>query len=210
MYLPLLCLCSLLVSLSIASPAPAFKYIWDPPRNAAERLARDAHLAELGLLDKRTVFPDYPPSCKLCEKDYPNIQSCANASVVLSQPSAIIAQPLLFVDVINCACTDTFKSAYPQCVDCFTQTNQTAFLGPQDGNLSSVVTGMRTICALLSTLLGGVASKNSELPGQTPITVSDSSALRQWVSAFDGMRSAAFGTITALVGVAVGTWTVFV
>jgi len=38
-----------------------------------------------------------------------------------------------FIDVIQCACTDTFQSAYPQCVDCFTQTNQTAFLVPQNG-----------------------------------------------------------------------------
>jgi hypothetical protein len=63
---------------------------------------------------------------------------------------------------------------------------------------------------MLSTLLGGVATKNSELPGQTPITVSDSAALRRWVSAFDGMRGAAFGIITALIGVAIGGWTVFV
>lgn len=68
---------------------------------------------------------------------------------------------------------------------------------------------MRQICGMLSTLLGGVASKNSELPGQTPITVPTSSALRQWVGAFDGMRGAAFGMITVLVGVVVGGWTVF-
>ena len=61
---------------------------------------------------------------------------------------------------------------------------------------------------MLSTLLGGVASQNSELPGQTPITVPSSAALRQWVGAFDGMRGAAFGMVLALVGVAVGGWTV--
>lgn len=69
---------------------------------------------------------------------------------------------------------------------------------------------MNQICAMLSTLLGGVASKNSQLPGQTPITVSDSSALRQWVGAFDGTRGAVFGMITALVGMTVGGWTVLV
>lgn len=92
MYLAFLCLLSMFASVSIASPASALKYAWDPPRNAAEMLARDAHLQELGLesgLSKRTQFPDYPPSCKLCEKDYPNIQSCANASVVFSQPSVV-------------------------------------------------------------------------------------------------------------------------
>lgn len=69
---------------------------------------------------------------------------------------------------------------------------------------------MREICAMLSTLFGGVASGNSQLPGQTPITVSDSSAFHQWAGAFDGMRGAAFGMLAALVGVAVGGWTVFV
>jgi len=92
MYLALLCLLSILASVTIASPAPALKYAWDPPRNAAEKLARDAHLEELGLesgLSKRTEFPDSPPSCKLCERNYLNIQSCANASVVFSQPSVV-------------------------------------------------------------------------------------------------------------------------
>ena len=45
----------------------------------------------------------------------------------------MIYEPTRFIDVIQCACTDTFQSAYPQCVDCFTQTNQTAFLVPDNG-----------------------------------------------------------------------------
>src|SRR5258706_2350801 len=92
MYFALLYLLSILASVSIASPSPALKYAWDPPRNAPEKLARDAHLEALGLesgLSKRTQFPDNPPSCKLCEKNYINIQSCANASVVFSQPSIV-------------------------------------------------------------------------------------------------------------------------
>ena len=59
---------------------------------------------------------------------------------------------------------------------------------------------MRQVCALLSTLQGGVATRNSELPGQTPITVTYSSALRQWVSTFDGMRGAAYEMTVARVG----------
>ena len=69
---------------------------------------------------------------------------------------------------------------------------------------------MRSVCAILPTLRGGVATVNSELPGQTPITVSDSSALRRWVSVSDGMHGTAFGMIIALIGVAIGGWTVFV
>jgi|SRR5258706_2152387 len=45
----------------------------------------------------------------------------------------MIYDPTRFIDVVQCACTDTFQSAYPQCVDCFTQTNQTAFLVPDNG-----------------------------------------------------------------------------
>jgi len=96
MYLALLCLLSILASISVASPAPALRYARDPPRNAAEKLARDAHLEALGLesgLSKRTQFPDSPPSCKLCERDYTNIQSCANASVVFSQPKVVRSTP---------------------------------------------------------------------------------------------------------------------
>jgi hypothetical protein len=33
---------------------------------------------------KRTYFPDYPPSCQICEQNYNNIDSCANDSVVLA------------------------------------------------------------------------------------------------------------------------------
>ena len=78
------------------------------------------------------------------------------------------------------------------------------------GNISSVITGMRQVCALISTLWGGVATKNSQLPGQTPITVSNSSAVRQWVDAPDGIHGAAFGMIIALIGAVIGGWTVFV
>lgn len=38
---------------------------------------------------KRTEFPDYPPSCKLCERDFDNIDSCANASIVFANPQIV-------------------------------------------------------------------------------------------------------------------------
>jgi len=128
-------------------------------------------------LEKRTYFPDYPPSCQICEQHYSEIDSCANASIVFSDVATIMYNPLMFFSVIECACTDTFQSAYPQCVDCFEQTNQTVFLEPTNGqNLSSVITGMRQICALGSSIFGHVGSVNSELPGQTPITVASAGA----------------------------------
>lgn len=118
--------------------------------------------------------------------------------------------PLLFIDVIQCACADTFQSAYPQCVDCFEQTNQTAFLEPSNGaNLSTIVTNIRSICALGSVIFGGVASANSQLPGQTPITVtSASAALRQAGNVFAGLGKAGVLGASILVSVGMGVWTV--
>jgi len=177
-----------------------------------EREADDDHFEW-----KRTVFPDSPPSCPLCERNYDEIDSCANASVVLANVSQIMFNPLAFLDVIGCACTDTFQSTYPQCVDCFTQTNQTGFLVPDNGNLSSVITGMRQICALGSSIFGHVASVNSQLPGETPITVpSEGAALRRFSPILRlGLGAVPGGDVGLLIafssvilGFGMGVWTV--
>ncbi|PBK85696.1 hypothetical protein ARMGADRAFT_999456 [Armillaria gallica] len=112
-------------------------------------------------------FPDSPASCPICEQNYASIQNCAEAAPVLANFSMIIFNPGAFVDVIQCACTETFQSVFPQCVDCFQATNQTDVLEGND--LPSIVSGMRKICALESTLLGNVSESNGE------VTVSASS-----------------------------------
>jgi len=119
-------------------------------------------------LQHRTTpyFPSDPPSCPICEKDYWNINSCAQASPVLANFSMVIFNPGAFIDVMTCACTDTFRSAFPQCVDCFGQTNQTWVLD-QDETLPGVVNNLRDVCAFASTILGHVASADSELPSST-------------------------------------------
>ncbi|KAG8908246.1 hypothetical protein FRB99_008311 [Tulasnella sp. 403] len=114
-------------------------------------------------------FPQYPPSCQLCAQKYPEISSCADAAPIFENATQIIWNPGAFISVIQCSCTDTFQSFFPQCVDCFIQTNQTQVL--QTNNLPGVVSGIRTVCGMLSTLVGGVASTNRQLPSQTPITV---------------------------------------
>jgi len=159
---------------------------------------------------KRTYFPDYPPSCQICKQNYDNIDSCANASVVFANISEILYSPLSFFEVIQCACADTFQSAYPQCVDCFEQTNQTAFLEPSNGaNLSTIVTNIRSICALGSAVFGGVASANSQLPGQTPITVATAgAALRRAGNVFAGLGTAGVIGASIIVSVGMGVWTV--
>ncbi|KAJ3997487.1 hypothetical protein F5050DRAFT_1416914 [Lentinula boryana] len=119
-------------------------------------------------LQQRTVeptFPSSPASCPICEANYSSIQNCAEASPVLANFTTIIFNPGAFISVIQCSCTETFQSVFPQCVDCFEQTNQTDVLGAPD--LPSVLQGMRNICALESTLLGSAAATDGELPSST-------------------------------------------
>ncbi|KAI0072305.1 hypothetical protein K474DRAFT_1605370 [Panus rudis PR-1116 ss-1] len=108
---------------------------------------------------KRTdpFFPDQPPSCPICAQSYP----CAQAAPVLANFSMVIFNPGAFIDVIKCACTDTFQSAFPQCVDCFIKTNQSDVLNTPD--LPGIVNGMRQICAIESTLLGNVSVTDGEV-----------------------------------------------
>ncbi|THH07602.1 hypothetical protein EW145_g3272 [Phellinidium pouzarii] len=107
-------------------------------------------------------FTASPPSCPLCAQNYANINSCAAAAPVLANFTTVIFNPGAFIYVIKCACTDTFQSAYPQCVDCFTQTNQTAFLSASPSALPSIVTGIRNVCAVESTLLGNASAADGE------------------------------------------------
>lgn len=74
--------------------------------------------------------------------------------------SQIIFNPGAFIDVIKCACVDTFQSVFPQCVDCFLRTGQENVLNTP--NLPGVVDGMRKVCAVESALLGNVSAVNGE------------------------------------------------
>jgi len=198
----LLVLC-LQITLSSSSPVDLEERDWDLEERDVALEKRDAY------------FPDYPPSCQICEQHYSEIDSCANASVVLADIQEVIFAPLQFLTVIECACTDTFESYYPQCVDCFEQTNQTCFLEPANGgNLSSIVTGMRQICALGSSIFGHVGSVNSELPGQTPITVASAGAAFRRAGVHllgingEGIGPMLVGLGTIVMGFGMGVWTV--
>jgi hypothetical protein len=198
---PFVPLAALLLQLVSASPSPK------PTAAPNAFTARDVDIAvrdmAMAKVVKRTdpYFPESPPSCTICQKDWPNLQSCSNSCAVFANPALIIFAPQTFVDVIKCSCTDTFKASFPQCVDCFTLTNQTEVLQAQ--NLPAVLDGMRKICALESTLLGGVASTNSQLVGQTPISVAPPSS----TGAAKAQRSLPTGIwsegILGLLGVAV-------
>lgn len=152
----LLVLSALLVSLVSGAPSPSV-----------------THLLERSFHPRQTAQPYFPtsiPSCPICGASYANISSCAAAAPVLANYSQILFDPSGFIAVIECSCTDTFQAAYPQCVDCFQQTNQTQLL--QSNNLPSVVQGLRTVCGMVSALLGGVASTDRELPSDTATALS--------------------------------------
>ena len=66
----------------------------------------------------------------------------------------------------------------------FEQTNQTSFLDAPQNDLPSVLSGIQSICAIASTLLGGVATADGEVTPTSSIavpspTASTNAALRQ-------------------------------
>ncbi|PFH48848.1 hypothetical protein AMATHDRAFT_64528 [Amanita thiersii Skay4041] len=129
-------------------------------------------------------FPDSPPSCPICAKDYGSINSCAEAAPVLANFSMVMFNPGAFVDVIKCACTDTFQAVFPQCVDCFIKTNQSDILNTPD--LPDLVSNIRSICAVASTILGNVSAANGEtnttggVVVPSPTQTSSAQGLRFW------------------------------
>ncbi|KAF5375388.1 hypothetical protein D9615_007944 [Tricholomella constricta] len=111
-------------------------------------------------------FPDTPASCPICAQI--SYLCCAAAAPVLANFTNIIFNPGAFIDVIKCACTGTFQSAYPQCVDCFIKTNQEQVLDYNTEDLPGILDGMRRICALQSSLLGNVSEANGEVTPVAP------------------------------------------
>lgn len=66
----------------------------------------------------------------------------------------------------------------------FEQTNQTSFLDAPQSDLPSVLSGIQSICAIASTLLGGVATADGEVTPTSSMaipspTASTNVALRQ-------------------------------
>jgi len=127
----------------------------------------------LPFIARQTVqpyFPDTPASCPICEKGYPTINTCAEAAPALANFSSVILNPGEFISVIKCSCTDTFKSVFPQCADCFERTNQAAVLDTP--NLPSLVNSIRQVCSFASSLLGNASNSDGETtPSQSGATV---------------------------------------
>nr|CDI52815.1 putative protein [Melanopsichium pennsylvanicum 4] len=115
-------------------------------------------------------FPSDIPSCPKCEASYSSLSSCMKASAVFQNATSIFNNPVGYINVIKCACTDTFQAVYPQCLNCFQRTNQCYYLGtdPQGTEAGKVTTNLRNICGLGSALLSGVASANNDIGTITP------------------------------------------
>lgn len=132
--------------------------------------------------------------------------------------SQIIFNPGAFIDVIKCACTDTFQAAYPQCADwcvpypmsaptalkcsldnSFIKTNQSQVLNYDTQNLPGIISGMRKVCALQSTLLGNVSESDGEV---TPAPTSPAPAPTSGAA----NNKVVWGSVVALVllGLSVG------
>jgi len=154
--------------------------------------------------EAQPTFPPSPPSCPICAQNFGSIDSCAQAAPVLANFTEVLFNPGAFLSVITCACSDTFQSAYPQCVDCFIQTNQTQFLNissdlPDPSSTgSSILTGIRNICSFGSTILGNVSGADNEtLPttSAAPVPSTSSAALRLTPGPMSTFGSTAVGVI---------------
>lgn len=115
-------------------------------------------------------FPVSIPSCPKCEAHYSSLSSCMGAASVFANSTSILNNPTAYIDVIRCACTDTFQAVFPQCVDCFQATNQSVYLGtdPQATGASNLIGNIRQVCGFASALLGGVATANTNVTSSTP------------------------------------------
>jgi hypothetical protein len=105
----------------------------------------------------------------------------------------VIFNPGAFIDVIKCACVDTFQSVFPQCVDCFIQTGQENVLNSP--NLPAVVDGMRKVCGVASTLMGNVSAVDGE---STPAPVPTGNGVSQ-------IESRTMIALVATIGIVLGS-----
>ncbi|KAJ7042956.1 hypothetical protein C8F04DRAFT_58290 [Mycena alexandri] len=85
-------------------------------------------------------------------QNYDNIKLCMSLVPIMANSSTVIANPGSFIDVLTCGCTEPFKSTFPECVDCFENTNQDAVLNITD--VDAVMQGLTKVCALEGAIFG--------------------------------------------------------
>jgi len=106
--------------------------------------------------ENNPYFDPNIPSCVACEKDYPSIDSCTKSSEIFQNFSLVMFDPQQFVSAISCACTDTFLSVYPLCIECFRRTGQPNTL--LNTEVPPAVDTIRTTCQTMSAISGNASS----------------------------------------------------
>ncbi|KAF8192801.1 hypothetical protein K438DRAFT_1829691 [Mycena galopus ATCC 62051] len=89
-------------------------------------------------------FPSSPASCGQCAQNYSSIELCMTVVSSVVNFSTIIDNPGSFTDILTCGCSPTFNVTFPECLDCFESTNQTALFGIDDP--ADTLTGLTKVC----------------------------------------------------------------
>ncbi|KAJ7730259.1 hypothetical protein DFH07DRAFT_849206 [Mycena maculata] len=138
-------------------------------------------------------FPASPASCGECEENYDSIKLCISVAPVMANFSTVIANPGSFISVITCACTEPFKSTFPQCVDCFENTGQEAVLNMSDPD--DVIAGINKVCALESAVFGiGSSSSSSDTDTDATATATGTLTTTSAASTATSLNAAAINT----------------
>ncbi|KAJ7756339.1 hypothetical protein B0H16DRAFT_1721934 [Mycena metata] len=123
-------------------------------------------------------FPSSPATCGQCQQasmqNYDNIKLCMSLVPIMANSSTVIANPGSFIDVLTCGCTEPFKSTFPECVDCFENTNQDAVLNITD--VDAVTQGLAKVCALEGAIFGIGDSSSSTTSSATTATTTTTAA----------------------------------
>ncbi|CAB4484279.1 hypothetical protein RhiirA5_361353 [Rhizophagus irregularis] len=106
--------------------------------------------------ENHPYFDPNIPSCVACEKEYPSIDSCTKSSEIFQNFSLVIFNPQQFIDAIRCACTDTFLSVYPLCLECFRRTGQPDTL--LNTEVPPAIDTIRSTCQTMSAISGNASS----------------------------------------------------
>ncbi|KAF7373627.1 hypothetical protein MSAN_00573100 [Mycena sanguinolenta] len=141
--------------------------------------------------DTTPDFPSSPASCGLCAQasapfspylspnstlahvyvplplnpglNYSSIELCITVIPVVANFTTVIENPGSFADVLTCGCSPTFNITFPECVDCFENTNQQQFLNISDPD--AVLTGLTKVCELEQSVgIGGNGALVNSIP----------------------------------------------
>ncbi|KAJ7092480.1 hypothetical protein B0H15DRAFT_175437 [Mycena belliarum] len=151
-------------ALSLLALAAASPY---PPRDASLR-------PRTNITDTDPQFPSSPPSCGPCQQNYQAIKLCVSVVPVMANFSSVISNPGSFINVISCACSEPFKSTFPQCIDCFQKTGQEALLNMP--NPDAVIDGTNKVCALEAAIFGVGSTSSIVRVGDTTPTAGGGSS----------------------------------